>query len=267
MRKTVLLFLVLLMCGSVKGQGEFSGSVIEPGYMLVTTLFTFDGINYKGNKNNAEGNYKGNYRDYYIPTLSVDVGILSWLQAGFDVSYRITKGAGEVNFATTNKSNQLKGNINGFDALSLRGLTAISEEGDYLPTISSEATFYVPHTGANGYKIENPGFFNKFYFLKSFGDNSEIYSFLEGGWDGYWEYPVFSANFCPGYYVSDAVFIYAEYTGVYTNKYMPDHMIDVGTTVEFGDLFSGDAYLGSSFLKNGKRLYGGLTLYFYFGAF
>lgn len=263
MRKTVLLLMILFMCGTVKGQGEYSGSVIEPGYVLATTLFSFDGINYKGKKQGGEGNY----RDYFIPTLSIDVGILSWLQAGFDVSYRVTKGAGEVNFATTNKSNQLKGNINGFDALTLRGLTAITEEGDYMPAISNEATFYVPHTGADGYKIENPGFFNKLYIGKSFGDNSEIYSFLEGGWDGYWEYPIFSANICPGYYVSDDVLIYAEYTGVYTLKYEPDNTVDIGTTVTFGEVFSGDVYLGTSFLKNAKRLFGGLTLYFYFGAF
>ena len=242
------------------------GGIEIPGYISASASFTYGAV--KGNFKINSLALNGNSNDYMLPELDVEVGIVDRLSLEMVTGYRKIVSTATLT-TKNNRSIKLNQTTSGLNSIMLGANIGILSEKGYRPAMYLQNQFYLPKTGQTTFQNEEPGYFAILNMENTLSDVTYIDYGIGGGWDGTEPNANYNLSINPNFYVSDDVILYADYSGMFTNHYEPLHMIDIGTTITFSDLFSIDAYIGNQLqTKNfAKSSFGAIKFTFDFNAF
>lgn len=264
--------LVLFLSSSAFSQSEEEedlsyGGMEIPGYISANVNFAIGGL--KGKYNLRSLTLQGNVKEYYLPELDVEVGIVNRLSLEIAAGYQ--KLTASANLNTTKNNKGLTGNksVDGMSPIFLGVNLGILKENKLCPSMYMQNLFSLPKTGYSKFQNEQLGYYTALSFENTLSDVTYLDYSLTAGWDGDNPYPGFGFVINPNFYVTDNIAAYTDFSGFYGKEENAQYFLDIGTNITFSELLSLDLLIGTEFQKNSiaKTGYGGIQFTFDFNAF
>ncbi len=238
-----------------------------PGYISVNVSFFFGGL--QGQQSFKSVTLEGKATDYYLPEISVEVGIVDRLSLEIATGYE--KVVAKANLNTLNVGNQRKTDktLDGLSPVILGANIGILEENKLCPSLYMQNYFVLPKTGYSNFQNEQLGYYPVLSFENTVSDVTYIDYSIMAGWDGDTPYPFYGFVFNPNFIINDNITLYSDLSGFYGKDMDALYTLDAGSTITFSELFSIDLILGTQLGKStgSKNAYGGLQFTFDFNAF
>lgn len=273
MRTFVFILIVLAINFPVLAQ-EFSddnpptyGGIQTPGSVSFSTAFSFGSAQNSFFINSLV--LDGNSKDYLLPEIDIEVGIMDRLSLELIVAYRKIVSNASLSLNSMNKNLKASKTSDGLNSVMLGANIGLLEEINSLPGIYLENQFFIPKSGYSNFQNEQLAYYSNLNFESNLSDVTSLNYSAGIGWDGNTPYPAFTLSFNPNFLISDKFLLYSNFYAVYAKYYNPAHFLDIGSTYYLNDHFSIDAYIGSELLLKGlaKNAYGALTLTLEFSVF
>jgi hypothetical protein len=267
----VLLFTSSVFSQSSRGDDDILsyGGILIPGYINASASLTFG--NLKGRYVTNKLVIDGQIKDYMLPELDVEVGIVDRLSLEMVTGYRKIVANIGVNAPKINKSKIGNKSVDGLNSIMLSANVGLLTEHKSRPSMYIQNQFYLPKTGYSVFQNEQLGYFATLNMENTLSDITYLDYGIGVGWDGNNSDPnaIYSFTINPNFMINDNIYAYGDFGGNYTKGSSPYNYFDIGTTVYFTEVFSMDASIGNVIQSTnfGKSTFGSLMFTFCFDAF
>lgn len=271
----LLLCIVMFFASSVFSQSKKNeededqsyGGIEIPGYVSASASLTLGSL--KGRYIINQLVLDGQSKDYMLPELEVEVGVVDRLSLFVVTGYRKIVSNASLNAPKLRKGINVSKTSDGLNSIMLGANVGILKEHKILPAMYLQNQFILPKTGYSNFQNEQLGYLTSLNMENTISDVTYIDYSLGAGWDGIDPYAIYSFNINPNFNVTDNIVAYADFGGIFSKYSNAVNLIDIGSTITFSDLFSFDAYIGNELqTKNfAKSAFGALKFTIDFNAF
>ena len=266
----VLIFFASSVFSQSRNNGEEDqsyGGIEIPGYVSASASLTVGSL--KGRYIINQLVLDGQSKDYMLPELNVEVGVVDRLSLFLVTGYRKIVSNASLNSPKLKKGINVSKTADGLNSIMLGANVGLLKEHKLRPAMYLQNQFFLPKTGYSNFQNEQLGYFTTLNMENTFSDVTYLDYSIGTGWDGIDPYAIYSFNINPNFNVTDNIVVYADFGGIFSKYSDPVNLLDIGTTIAFSDLFSVDAYVGNELqTKNfAKSTFGALKFTFDFNAF